>query len=156
MRHGNFEPEPDHRVNWRIIRHLTPYLAESRNRVLLALTFLLLAKGAIGAPKLMQELLRRGCDRELAQRMVQEHCGGVDSFSSALELLEGRRRTYEGKLQQYRRRLGDTADRTLELQIRAKLSASMLSFLAGRGFTDSESRQAVREFCGRVMGGDGD
>ena len=47
MRHGNFEPEPDHRVNWRIIRHLTPYLAESRNRVLLALTFLLLAKGAI-------------------------------------------------------------------------------------------------------------
>ncbi|MEZ5338454.1 MAG: regulatory protein RecX [bacterium] len=116
----------------------------------------LLAKGAIGAPRLMQELLRRGCERDLAQRMVQEHCGGVDSFSSALELLEGRRRTYEGKLQQYQRRLGEATDRATEMQIRAKLSASMLSFLAGRGFTDSESRQAVREFCGRIMGQDPD
>ncbi len=47
MRHGNFEPEPDTRVNWQIIRHLVPYLLESRYRVGLALAFLLLAKGAI-------------------------------------------------------------------------------------------------------------
>ena len=47
MRHGNFDLEPDAKINWRIINHLTPYLLESRNRVLLALLCLLLAKGAI-------------------------------------------------------------------------------------------------------------
>jgi len=47
MRHGNFDPEPDARVNWRIIRHLLPYLLESRYRVGLALAFLLLSKAAI-------------------------------------------------------------------------------------------------------------
>lgn len=47
MRHGNFTPDPDSKVNWRIIRHLLPYLLESRYRVALALLFLLLAKGAI-------------------------------------------------------------------------------------------------------------
>ncbi|MGL4564372.1 MAG: ABC transporter transmembrane domain-containing protein, partial [Halioglobus sp.] len=47
MQHGNFEPEPDSRVNWRIIRHLVPYLLESPYRVGLALACLLAAKGAI-------------------------------------------------------------------------------------------------------------
>lgn len=116
----------------------------------------LMARGSIGAPKLQQELLRRGCDRQLAQRMVSEHCSGVDSFSAAMELLEGKRRTYEGKLDQYRRRIGDSADRRIEMEIRGKLSASMMGFLAGRGFGDSEARQAVREFCSRLMGSEAD
>ena len=47
MRHGNFEADPDARINWRIISHLLPYLLESRYRVMLALACLLLAKGAI-------------------------------------------------------------------------------------------------------------
>jgi ABC-type transport system involved in Fe-S cluster assembly fused permease/ATPase subunit len=47
MRHGNYDADPDTRVNWRIIRHLVPYLRESRGRVLLALLCLLLAKAAI-------------------------------------------------------------------------------------------------------------
>lgn len=47
MRHGNFEPEPDQKINWRIISHLIPYLLESRSRVFVALMCLLLAKGAI-------------------------------------------------------------------------------------------------------------
>lgn len=47
MRHGNFEPDPDQKINWRIISHLVPYLLESRTRVLLALLCLLVAKGAI-------------------------------------------------------------------------------------------------------------
>jgi len=47
MRHGNFESTPETQVNWRIIKHLTPYLLESRGRVLLAMLCLLLAKGAI-------------------------------------------------------------------------------------------------------------
>ncbi len=47
MQHGNFDADPDSRINWQIIRHLIPYLLESRYRVGLALVFLLLAKGAI-------------------------------------------------------------------------------------------------------------
>ena len=47
MQHGNFDAEPDSRINWQIIRHLIPYLLEPRYRVGLALVFLLLAKGAI-------------------------------------------------------------------------------------------------------------
>lgn len=47
MHHGNSEADPDHKIDWRIISHLTPYLLEMRNRVLLALLCLLLAKGAI-------------------------------------------------------------------------------------------------------------
>ena len=39
--------EPDTPVNWRIIKHLIPYLLESRNRVLLAMACLVAAKGAI-------------------------------------------------------------------------------------------------------------
>ncbi len=47
MRHGSYDAQPGARVNWRIIRHLIPYLLESRNRVGVALLCLLLAKGAI-------------------------------------------------------------------------------------------------------------
>jgi ATP-binding cassette subfamily B protein len=47
MQHGNFEADTESRINWRIISHLIPYLLESRNRVLLALLCLILAKGAI-------------------------------------------------------------------------------------------------------------
>ena len=47
MQHGNYNPDAESRVNWKIIKHLVPYLLESRYRVGLALAFLLLAKGAI-------------------------------------------------------------------------------------------------------------
>jgi ATP-binding cassette subfamily B protein len=47
MHHGSLQADTESRTNWRIISHLIPYLRESRNRVLLALLCLLLAKGAI-------------------------------------------------------------------------------------------------------------
>lgn len=114
----------------------------------------LIAKSPIGAPKLRLELLRRGCSRPLAESMVEKHCSGQDSFSTALGLLEARRRSFETKLATYRRRLESRGSRRLDAELRAKLSASMLSYLAGRGFGDSESRQAVREFCERLIGSD--
>ncbi len=46
MRHGNYEND-EGPINWRIIRHLVPYLLESRNRVAVAMLCLLLAKGSI-------------------------------------------------------------------------------------------------------------
>ncbi len=49
MRHGSYDSEadPSARINWRIIKHLIPYLLESRNRVFWAMACLVLAKGAI-------------------------------------------------------------------------------------------------------------
>jgi ATP-binding cassette subfamily B protein len=47
MRHGNYDQGEEGPVNWRIIRHLIPYLMESRKRVALAMGCLLLAKGSI-------------------------------------------------------------------------------------------------------------
>ena len=47
MRHFSQQADPDASINWRIIKHLIPYLLESRQRVLLALACLVAAKGAI-------------------------------------------------------------------------------------------------------------
>ncbi len=47
MRHGNYEVEPDSSLNWRVLTHLWPFLRESRQRVLLVLLCLVIAKGAV-------------------------------------------------------------------------------------------------------------
>ncbi|MEH6586398.1 MAG: ABC transporter ATP-binding protein/permease [Halioglobus sp.] len=58
MRHFSNDSDPQAKTNWRLIKHLIPYLLESRYRVLLALACLLLAKGAIiFIPFLLKELV---------------------------------------------------------------------------------------------------
>ena len=47
MRHSQHDVDPNAKTNWGIVKHLIPYLLESRYRVLLALGCLVLAKGAI-------------------------------------------------------------------------------------------------------------
>ncbi|MEH6517023.1 MAG: ABC transporter ATP-binding protein/permease [Halioglobus sp.] len=47
MRHGNYEPETGGSLNWRLLKHIWPFLSEYRLRVALALACLLLAKGAL-------------------------------------------------------------------------------------------------------------
>jgi ATP-binding cassette subfamily B protein len=47
MRHQDYDSEPRGALNWRVLRHLWPFLRESRGRVLLALLCLVLAKGAV-------------------------------------------------------------------------------------------------------------
>ena len=44
MQHGDYADEPNKKINWHIIRIIWPYLMEYRNRVLLALGCLILAK----------------------------------------------------------------------------------------------------------------
>jgi len=46
MNHGNYDVEPDQKINWQIIKIIWPYLMEYRSRVLLALGCLILAKMA--------------------------------------------------------------------------------------------------------------
>jgi ATP-binding cassette, subfamily B, heavy metal transporter len=47
MRHLSQATDTDVKTNWRILKHLVPYLLHSRYRVMLALTCLVLAKGAV-------------------------------------------------------------------------------------------------------------
>ena len=46
MNHGNYDDEPNQKINWQIIRIVWPYLMEYRSRVLLALGCLIFAKVA--------------------------------------------------------------------------------------------------------------
>ncbi len=58
MRHGNFDADTGKSYNWQVLKHLWPFLRESRRRVLLALLCLLLAKGAvITIPFLLKHLV---------------------------------------------------------------------------------------------------
>jgi ATP-binding cassette subfamily B protein len=47
MRHGHYENEQGASYNWHVLRHLWPFLRESRNRVAAAMLCLVLAKGAV-------------------------------------------------------------------------------------------------------------
>ena len=47
MRHLSQATDTDVKTNWRILKHLVPYLLHSRYRVMLALACLVLAKGAV-------------------------------------------------------------------------------------------------------------
>ncbi len=47
MRHGRNEVEADASINWGLLHRIWPFLAQSRNRVALAVLCLLLAKGSI-------------------------------------------------------------------------------------------------------------
>ncbi len=58
MDHGNYDNEPDQRINWRTVMIIWPYLMEHRNRVLLALVFLILAKlSNIAGPFLLKYIV---------------------------------------------------------------------------------------------------
>ncbi len=58
MNHGTYEEEPHQKINWQIIRIIWPYLMEYRNRVLLALGCLILAKlGNVVSPFILKHIV---------------------------------------------------------------------------------------------------
>ena len=58
MKHFSHDADLQAKTNWGLVKHLLPYLLESRYRVLLALACLLLAKGAIiTIPFLLKQLV---------------------------------------------------------------------------------------------------
>ena len=58
MNHGNYEDEPNQKINWHIVRIIWPYLMEYRNRVLLALGCLILAKlGNVVGPFILKYIV---------------------------------------------------------------------------------------------------
>ncbi len=58
MNHGNYDNEPNQKINWQIIRIIWPYLMEYRSRVLVALGFLILAKlGNVIGPFILKHIV---------------------------------------------------------------------------------------------------
>ena len=70
MQHGNYADEPNKKINWHIIRIIWPYLMEYRNRVLLALGCLILAKlGNVIGPFILKYIVD-ALDSEKTQLIV--------------------------------------------------------------------------------------
>lgn len=58
MRHGNFEDEPDSKINWKMLAMIWPYLLEYRARVAVALGCLIMAKVAsVGGPFILKYIV---------------------------------------------------------------------------------------------------
>lgn len=58
MRHGNFDSEPGTSLNWKVLKHIVPYLSEFKRRVGLALACMVLAKAAnVAGPWLLKHVV---------------------------------------------------------------------------------------------------
>ncbi len=67
MQHGNYEVEQKQEINWSLVSRLWPFLKASRNRVGLALVFLLLAKSSVLAIPFILKNLVDGLDGQTLQ-----------------------------------------------------------------------------------------
>jgi ATP-binding cassette, subfamily B, heavy metal transporter len=67
MNHGNYDNEPDQKINWRTVLFIWPYLMEHRNRVLLALACLVLAKLSNVAGPFLLKYIVDALDSEKSQ-----------------------------------------------------------------------------------------
>lgn len=88
MNHGNYEDEADQSLNWHTIRIIWPYLIEHRNRVLLALGCLIIAKlGNVVGPFILKHIVDALDAREsqlIAAPIALVVAYGVARFSNIL------------------------------------------------------------------------
>jgi ATP-binding cassette subfamily B protein len=88
MNHGNYENEPNQKINWHIITIIWPYLMEHRNRVLLALGCLIFAKlGNVVGPfilKYIVDALESESSKLIAVPVALVFAYGLARFSNVL------------------------------------------------------------------------
>jgi ABC-type transport system involved in Fe-S cluster assembly fused permease/ATPase subunit len=88
MNHGNYDDEPNQKINWHVIRIVWPYLMEYRSRVLLALGCLVLAKLAnVAGPFIMKyivDALDTDGEKLLAAPIALILAYGMARFSNVL------------------------------------------------------------------------
>lgn len=84
MRHGNHDHPTDTPMNWRVLAHLWPFLAESRRRVMVAMLCLVVAKGSvILIPFLLKYLVDSLDGANTAQLSVMVVMGLVLAYGAA-------------------------------------------------------------------------
>lgn len=88
MRHGNYENEPNSKINWQVLRVIWPYLKEYRGRVSLALACLIVAKLAnVVGPfilKYIVDALESDASQLVAVPIALVLAYGVARFSNVL------------------------------------------------------------------------
>jgi SOS response regulatory protein OraA/RecX len=110
-------------------------------------------RGAVGPRLLKAELLRRGCPPELVGELVARHAAEQAEEDSLGKLLAGKRSAWERKAQQLRRKLEakELTPRQLAAQLRAQFGASVLAWLAARGFDGEEARSRARQLVEELL-----
>jgi SOS response regulatory protein OraA/RecX len=117
------------------------------------LTAQLIARGGIGKSRLKQELIKRGCPVELARAQVAGHSAELDEAAVVKELLKSRRRQFASRARRMKAKLEPQhgAGTRLNRELRQKLGAAVLSFLAARGLTGDVARQPAREMVEELL-----
>jgi len=117
------------------------------------LTTQLVARGGIGKSRLKQELIKRGCPVELARAQVEEHAAELDEAAVVEELLKSRRRQFASRARRMKAKLEPQhgAGARLNRELRQKLGAAVLSFLAARGLTGYVARQPARAMVEELL-----
>lgn len=110
-------------------------------------------RGGVGLNRVKAELFRSGCPQELipwAMDLAEEL---IDETSVLERLLESRRKAFQSKLEKLRKaKPTDLKPTQLKRQIKQKLGAAIMSFLMGRGFKSSLSRNRVSALVDEMMG----
>ena len=113
-----------------------------------------LAYGRMGRARLKDELIRRGCPIELARQAIEAQAGGIDEAAEIAALLNARRQHFARMLTRMAHRLlsreSNPARRRALLS--RQLGATVIAFLAQRGFMGDEARERAREFVAGLIG----
>jgi regulatory protein len=112
-------------------------------------------RGAVGPRLLKSELQRRGCPPELLEELVTKHAAEVAEEDVLGKLIASRRSFFTRKRDSLRTKLETklgAGARGVASQLRAQLGASVLAWLAGRGFSDEEARTKARAFVEELLG----
>jgi regulatory protein len=112
-------------------------------------------RGAVGPRLLKAELHRRGCPPELLEDLVAKHAAQVAEEDALGKLLEKRRSFFARKAASLRAKLEaklGAGSRSAAAQLRAQLGASVLAWLAARGFSDDETRMKARGLVEELLG----
>jgi regulatory protein len=110
-------------------------------------------RGAVGPRLLKAELVRRGCPAELVEELVARHAQAVVEEDALGKLLEKRRGFFGRKAVSLRAKLESRLGPggRAQSQLRAQLGASVLAWLAARGFSDEETRSRARTFVAELL-----
>jgi regulatory protein len=136
-------------------------------------------RGGIGPMRLRQLLFERGCPAGLVDRAISEFSEHFDEGAESAALLEKRRRHFELKLQQLRRRLKARQEKAAALEpamprvvaandrgadlraaqnerrdqqtLRQQLAASVLAFLNQRGLSGEAGRRQARRLVDELL-----
>jgi SOS response regulatory protein OraA/RecX len=113
----------------------------------------LLNRGGLGLARLRQELSRRGCPPALARRVLAEQAAAYDEQAELSRLLRSRERSLGARADRLRVRLaaqGHSGAR-LAREVERRLGALVQNYLAGRGFSGEQARQAAAELVRSIL-----